>query len=378
MTDQQDTLAWAYLSAVAEPPSTPVARLIDAVGVREAARAVSTRRIPDGHHAVLRATAARYEYDGVRADLETAARLGGRLITPEDEEWPGWALHALTQSDTASRGGPPMSLWVRGQGRLDAIVDRAAAIVGSRASSQYGEHVTSRLASGLAAAGRGVVSGGAYGIDGSAHRATLASDGATAAVLACGVDIDYPSGHGRLFDEIVRTGVVVSEYSPGTTAARHRFLTRNRLVAALSKAVVVVEAGRRSGSLSTAAWAVKAGVPVGAVPGPVTSATSLGCHRMIRDGQAQLVIDADDVERLISPDGTDTAAGAVTRRPDEKVLDEVQARVRDAIPGRGSATIAEIAFAAGIEVARTRPALAMLETYGLVSSDGSGWRLPAR
>ncbi len=376
--DDRDAHAWAYLSAVAEPPSSPLIGLIDAIGVRDAATAVATRCVPEGHRAVLRTTAARHEHNNARADLEQAKRLGGRLITPGDDEWPGWALHALTLSDTAPRGGPPMALWVRGVGRLDVVVDRAAAIVGSRASSHYGEYVTSRLVSGLCAADRGVVSGGAYGIDGCAHRSALASGGATAAVLACGFDIDYPSGHSRLFEEIVGTGVVVSEYAPGTSAARHRFLTRNRLVAALSKAVVVVEAGRRSGSLSTAAWAVKTGVPVGAVPGPVTSATSLGCHRMIRDGQAQLVIDVDDVERLISPDGTDTAAGGPTRRPGERVLDDIQTRVRDAIPGRGTATVAEIAFAAGIEVARTRAALAMLETYGLAASDGVGWRLPSR
>ncbi|GGF39781.1 DNA-processing protein DprA [Williamsia phyllosphaerae] len=375
--DARERLAWAYLAAVSEPPSAAVIRLVDAVGVVDAAQAVATRCVPEGHQGVLRPTAARYEKDTARTDLETAERMNGRLVTPVDDEWPGWALHALTMSDTAPRGGPPLALWVRGGGRLDAITDRAVAVVGSRASTGYGQHITSKMVTGLIGSGRGVVSGGAYGIDGSAHRAALASDGLTAAVLACGFDIDYPTGHTQLFAGIVADGVVVSEYPPGTSAGRHRFLTRNRLVAALSKAVVVMEAGRRSGSLNTAAWAVKCGVPVGAVPGPVTSAMSVGCHRMIRDGQAQLVMDADDIEHLITPDGVDDAAGT-TRRPDERTLDDVQSRVRDAIPGRGSATIAEIAFAAGIEVARTRSALAMLETYGLVASDGSGWRLPAR
>ena len=376
MLDEHQLRDWAYLAAVAEPPSVALRTLIADVGVGEAAKAVATRKIPPEHAEVLRLTEARFGVNTAAEDLETAARLGGRLLTPDDTEWPGWPLLSLSKADTAAKGGEPLALWVRGPVRLDEAVDRSIAIVGSRAASGYGEHVTGLLANGLAAESWTVVSGGAYGIDGVAHRNVLASGGVTIAVLACGIDRDYPSGHARLLSEIARTGLVLSEYAPGTTAAKHRFLTRNRLVAALSSAVVVVEAGQRSGAANTAAWARKLGTPLGAVPGPVTSATSVGCHRMIADGVAQLVTDSRDVLRLARPEGTDSTAaeaGPLGRRTDD--LDTDQLRVYDAIPASGSLTIGEISFACGLDVRQVRSALAVLEARGLLNTNGSGWRL---
>ncbi|GAA1901844.1 DNA-processing protein DprA [Williamsia serinedens] len=371
--------AWAYLSRVAEPPAAGVARLVEELGVEEAAAAIRTRVVPPAHRGVLRSTAARCETDCAADDLVTIDRLGGRLVTPDDDEWPGWALHALDTADTAARGGPPLALWVRGPAHLADLADGAVAVVGSRAATAYGTRMASTVAAGAVERGRAVVSGGAYGIDGAAHRRALADAGSTIAVLACGLDIDYPTDHGALFAEIARTGAVVSEYAPGTTAARHRFLARNRLVVALSAAVVVVEAGRRSGANNTAAWARIVGRPLGAVPGPATSAMSVGCHALIADGYAQLVDGAAAVERLIAPDGGGDSANPRTTVDD---LDPVVARVREAIPAAGRAGVAEIAFSAGVDAGTTRSALATLDMLGLVDGDGSGWALartrPAR
>ncbi|WOC14503.1 DNA-processing protein DprA [Gordonia sp. MP11Mi] len=375
MTDMNDAerRAWAYLAAVAEPPSASVIALVSAVGPVAAASAVRDRKAPAGHVAALAATEARYATDTSVSDLDAADRVGARLVTPGDDEWPGWSLSALDRASTSARGGGPLALWVRGPGLLSSLGDTAVALVGSRAASSYGEYVAGQFASGLAAHGRAVVSGGAYGIDGAAHRGSLAAGGLTVAVLACGVDRDYPTGHARLLQEIATRGLVVAEYAPGTTAAKHRFLTRNRLVAALSGATVVVEAGRRSGAANTAAWATRLGRPLGAVPGAVTSATSVGTHAMIADGQATLVADVDQVGSLVAPDGADTRGPAPNRDTDGLPPD--QFRVIEALPARESISIDEISFSAGIPVDAVRRALAALDVAGLIDEEGGRWRL---
>lgn len=371
--DDRERHAWAYLARVAEPPCAQLLDLVAELGPVEAADAIRRRVVPPAHRAVLDITGPRAESNCATDDLIIADRLGARLITRDDDEWPGWSMLALAQADTAVRGGEPLVLWVRGSHRLDDAASAAIALVGSRAASGYGEQVTSTLASGLSADGWSVMSGGAYGIDGIAHRAALASGGLTVAVLACGIDRDYPAGHSRLFEEIAANGIIVSEYPPGTSAAKHRFLTRNRLVAALSKAVVVVEAAKRSGAANTAAWARKLGRPLGAVPGPVTSATSVGCHRMIADQLATLVTDVPGVVALAAPDGGGDPGRGRSRPTDD--LTPEQKRVHDAIPARGAITIDEITFSAGLDIATVRAALALMEIGGhIVGSDG-GWRL---
>ena len=373
MSDDAARRAWAYLARVAEPPAAPVIDLIAALGVSDAAAAVRRRKVPDEHREVLAITASRADTDQAQADLDTAERIGARLVTPADDEWPAWSLMALGQADTAARGGEPLALWVRGPARLDDIAAACVALVGSRAASSYGEHVTATVASGLCDNGFAVLSGGAFGIDGAAHRAALGSGGTTAAVMACGIDRDYPAAHAQLLREIARVGAVISEYPPGTTAAKHRFLTRNRLVAALGGATVVVEAGRRSGAANTAAWARKLGRPLGAVPGPVTSVTSVGCHQMIADQLATLVVDAAAVIRLVRPDGEGVMTGGRARATD--ALSAEQKRVHDALPARGAVTIGEIASSAGLELPAVRTALARLEVTGLIDGDGARWWL---
>ncbi|HEU0257106.1 MAG TPA: DNA-processing protein DprA, partial [Microbacteriaceae bacterium] len=219
-----------------------------------------------------------------------AAHLGASFLVPGDAGWPA-GLDDL--GDHA-----PAGLWVRGDATRLVGLSHAVALVGARAATGYGTAVAAELASGAADRGLAVVSGAAYGIDGMAHRATLASAGLTVAILAGGIDKLYPSGHAELLAGIIRDGVVVAEMPCGFSPTRWRFLLRNRLIAACSTATVVVEAGARSGSLNTAGHAAELGRALGAVPGPVTSPASAGCHRLIREYDAQLVTCPDDMAEL--------------------------------------------------------------------------------
>lgn len=215
-----------------------------------------------------------------------------RLIQRGDDEWPE-ALDDLKDEDAVSQ------LWVRGSLKLNEVVHQwPISIVGSRASSAYGESVTSTFVDGFVKGGRPIISGAAFGIDAAAHRAALVGGGSTVAVLACGVDRAYPAAHKALLDNIAEYGLIVSEYEPGTAPAKHRFLERNRIIAALGSAMLVVEAGRRSGSFNAAGWADRYGRPVYAVPGPITSATSVGTHHMIKNRLATLATEIDDVLTL--------------------------------------------------------------------------------
>jgi len=369
--DDHELRAWAYLSRVAEPPNRALADLVSEVGVLETAKAIRKRLVPDRFQAILRATEARAGEDRSAADLAMAASVGARLITRDDPDWPAWRMLPL---DSLEESATPLVLWARGTGSLDALADKAISIVGSRAASGYGEHVTGRLAADLVGDGWTVISGGAYGVDGAAHRATLSAGGATVAVLACGIDRHYPVGHDRLLTEIARTGLVVSEYPPGVSPAKHRFLTRNRLVAALGRAVIVTEAGARSGAANTAAWARRIGVPVGAFPGPVNSAMSVGCHRMIRAGDAELVTDSSTVVELAGPIGELALIDPSPGRPTDG-LTTVQLMVYDALPSAGDRAVAEIAVECGLPAADVRAALAAMDVSGLVRSDGALWRL---
>lgn len=368
-------LAWAYLSRVAEQPCAELAGLIGSVGAQEAAERVRRGEVSSE---LARSTEARREIDTAADDLELMGRRGGRLVTPDDDEWPALALASFggTPLRDVSQGHPPLALWAIGPLRIDEVAERAAAIVGTRACTAYGEHVAAELSAGLAERDVTVVSGGAYGIDGAAHRAALAADGATVAVLACGLDVLYPAGHSALLHRVAQNGLLVSEYPPGVRPARHRFLTRNRLVAALSGATVVVEAGIRSGAASTAAWARALGRVVCAVPGPVTSSESVGCHVLVRSG-AELVSRAEEIVELVGRAGE---FAADQPRPAD-LLDELtdtERRVYEALPGRGARTPDQIAVSAGLPAAGVLGPLAMLEIAGLVRRDEGKWCLARR
>lgn len=365
----QERRAWAYLSRVAEPPCPLLARLVSKVGAVEAAARIKAESIDDE---LRRRVDARREWDGAVADLDVLDRMGGRLITPVDDEWPLLSFAAFGAVGR-SNGHPPLVLWAAGPLRLDDIATRAAAIVGTRAATSYGEHVSAEFASGLVGRDVAVVSGGAYGVDGAAHRAALGCDGATLAVVAGGIDNPYPSGHSALFRRIREDCLLVSEYPPGTAPGRLRFLTRNRLVAALSGATVVVEAGLRSGAASTASWAGALGRPVCAVPGPVTSAASAGCHALLRQKHVNLVTRASEIVELVGHIGELAPDRPHPSQPLDGLTTE-EKRVHDALPGRGAATVDEIALAAGMAIQEVLGPLTMLEVAGLATGEAGSWR----
>jgi DNA processing protein len=372
MTDDTTRRAWAYLSRVAEPPCAALAALVAEVGAVEAADRVRRGAVPTE---VETRVAARRDIDCAAEDLETLDRRGGRLLTPEDDEWPEWMLNDFGRRDKpVAEDHPPLVLWVLGEPSLVDVSERAAAIVGTRACTAYGEHVTADLVAGLVERDVAVVSGGAFGIDGAAHRTALACDGVTVAVLAGGIDVPYPAGHSALLHRVARSGLVVSEYPPGVRPARYRFLTRNRLVAALSGATVVVEAGLRSGAANTAGWARSLGRGVCAVPGPVTSAASAGCHELLRREDTVLVTRAQEIVEVMG------RMGELADEPEHPGtpldhLSDVQRLIYEALPARGTATVDEIGVGAGVPAAQVLGPLTMLEIDGLVERHEGSWRL---
>ena len=376
----------AWLSRVVEPGTVDFWRFVDAVGPVEAVRQLRTGRAPERIRSLV---GARAHHDETLADFRRAERCGARLVVPEDDEWPALALHALTvavssepddhkrQSDRTLAPVPPVALWVRGPARLDELVERSVAIVGSRASTAYGEHVAGELGYQLGERGWTVVSGGAFGIDAAAHRGALAADAPTVAVLSCGVDRPYPAAHGALFHRIAETGLLVSEWAPGCAPLRHRFLVRNRLIAALTRGTVVVEAAARSGAQATARRAQKLGRQVLVVPGPVTSAMSVGCHELLREEElgATLVASAAHVISAVGRIGDDLAEPADRPTSPRDGLSDLAARVLDACPVRSGVPPERLAAVAGCDVLEVLRVLPALELAGLVEWTGTGWRL---
>jgi len=306
------------------------------------------------------------------ADIAAACRGGIRLVCPQDPQWPQ-RLDELGQAR-------PYALWLRGRGDLSSACPRSVSVVGSRAATGYGAHVAGEIAADLGERGWVIISGGAYGIDAAAHRGALAAGAATIAVLACGVDYAYPAGHAGLFADILARGLVISEWPPGRHPARLRFLVRNRTIAALTCGTVIVEAGERSGALNTARHAAELGKPLMAVPGPVTSAASAGCHRIIREWGATCVTRADDIIEMLLPLGAaDLPRGpgpaAAASAPSRDELDPDSARVLDALPARGAAGTSTIAAEAGVDLDTVLRCLGLLAGSGFIERCDRGWRL---
>lgn len=297
---KDERTARVALAATLETDDSVTGRLVAAVGAVEAVRlAAGTGAFPKKVGAVegelwRKKVGPRLDAHTVMRALSETDRLGLRIIAPGQSDWPS------SLNDLGDRA--PTVLWVRGAGSfLTAPLQDRVTITGARAATGYGEHVAGELASDLASTERIVVAGGAYGIDRAAHSAVLAVGGQTIAVLTGGLDRLYPAGNHELLDRIGDVGLLVSEMAPGATPTKWRFLARNRILAAISGATVIVEAGYRSGSLNVAARAAQIGRPVGAVPGPITSAASSGAHRLLREGIASLITDADDVNALTRP-----------------------------------------------------------------------------
>ncbi|MET8033449.1 DNA-processing protein DprA [Streptomyces sp. NPDC005345] len=367
MTDVGERRARVTLSRVVEPGDEVCGRWVREVGAREAVRWLSggegqPRGMTDSRWAGLRARAERADPEG---DLGRAREAGVRFVCPGDSEWPA-------QLDDLG-DGRPLGLWIRGLSSLRIWALRSVAVVGARACTEYGAHMAATLGAGLAERGWVVVSGGAYGVDGAAHRGALGAGGATVAVLACGVDRPYPRGHTQLISRIAEQGLVIGELPPGDHPTPSRFILRNRVIAALTRGTVVVEAAYRSGALVTARAAQRLGRFTMGVPGPATSSLSAGVHELLR-GEAVLVTDAAEVAELVG----DMGELAPDRRgpvlPHDLLPPGAQ-RVLAALPARRPAAVDEIARGAATTTDDAVGRLYELRALGFVERHGDGWKL---
>lgn len=310
--------------------------------------------------AALRRWTPRLNRDATLADIEHGIAAGISLLVPSDTAWPE------SLNDLGAHA--PLTLWVRGEPNHLAPSTPLLAVVGARASTGYGAHVTAEIVDGVCGAGVTVVSGAAYGIDAVAHRTALAGDHPTIAVLAGGADRAYPAAHRSLLERVTRSGTVCSEMPPGAAPTRWRFLMRNRIIAALARATLVTEAGQRSGSLNTAGHTAELGRALGAVPGPITSAASVGCHRLLREYGASLVTSAADALELL---GIDASLFSAHPSDSEQVDHDsrppaTHQRLLDALPLRGGRTLEAAARHAGLGLDESRGVMAELELLGLV------------
>lgn len=373
----RERFARIALSFVAEPGDLTLGGMLRTSSPAEVFAAVCDGHPPEGAgesgrgssglaRAIERwaARLGRVPADSRLADWE---RAGLRLLCPGDPEWP-------TQLDVLG-DTRPLVLWVQGSADLRFACLRSVSVVGARAATGYGQHVATEMAAALAERGWAVISGGAYGIDSCAHRGALGADGVTVAVLASGLSYGYPKGHHELFAAIAGQGVMVSEWPPDRAPTRPGFLVRNRVIAALSCGTVVVEAALRSGALSTARHARDLCRPLMAVPGPVTSDLSAGCHEIIREWGAVCVTEARDVIEVVSPSGD--GLGPRRRGPacPRDSLDPVTRAVLEAVPARTGSGPAAVAVTAGVDLNTAIGCLGALAAAGFVERCVRGWRL---
>lgn len=382
--------SWAYLNRVIEGPSTTLWALRnEGYTADEIAEGVRTRAPWLGDLAAD--TDARYTWDQPAEDLATAAEHGYSLITPESPEWPreriyeSFRLGAKLSVDgegvpARPDGVPPHALWVRGNTNLPELLENSIAIVGTRALSAYGHSATRDIVHGLKRWGYTIVSGGALGIDAAAHDAALEAGLPTVVFAACGPGVTYPRRHQQLFDRIVAAGgAIITEYSPGMAPERHRFLTRNRLVAGLTQATLVIEAAYRSGALSTLRWAQYYHRGTLAVPGPITTAGSVGTNLAIYKGEATMVLNATYVHEAIRLENGLEAEQELAddnKATPLQLLTRTEMRIYDASPKHHREGLAaeEIARAAALSLQVTVNVLIELQGKGLIQRDGQLWR----
>lgn len=372
--DDAERLARIALSRLGEPGDLRLSGLVAHLG---ATRVLELLRDEQDLAGVYSDVAARLRGLDPAQDLAAAESAGIRFVCPGDDEWPAAVDDLARAEPLQGRGGAPLGLWAKGPLRLDEACGRAAAVVGSRSATTYGAGVAAELAAHLAEQSLTVISGAAFGIDQAAHRGALAAKGPTVAVLACGADRAYPAAHRNLLDYIAETGLVVSEVPPGCAPTKVRFLSRNRLIAALSQGTVVVEAAVRSGALNTANWALRLHRVLMGVPGPVTSAPSEGVHELVRQRDAALVTRGEHVLELLSPSGSFLSTPA--RGPDrpEDDLSERERQVLDAVPVLQPASEDSLARTAGVAPREVSVALDRLQQVGLAERTSRGWRRTA-
>lgn len=368
-----ERLARAALSRFSEPGDPRLSSLVAELGAVPVHEHLLAERDLGG---LLTEMAARLAATEPERDLAQADRLGIRFVIPTDDEWPVQVDDLVSAEPVQNVGGPPLGLWVKGPLRLDAM-GKSVSIVGSRSATTYGADVAAEIGAVVARSGVAVISGAAFGIDQAAHRGALAAGGPSVAVLACGVDRAYPAAHKSLLDHLGSECAVVSELAPGCSPTRLRFLSRNRVIAALTRGTLVVEAAVRSGALNTANWASRLNRTLLGVPGPVTSAPSQGVHQLIRSGAATLVTSGAEVLEMVGSAGdhlVEVARGAERPRDRLSVRDQ---QVLDAVPVATGARADSIARTAGLGLVEVRSALSRLQRGGLVEESLHGWRLAA-
>lgn len=351
--------AW---TALVEPGDAVASALIASLGP---AAALESLRLdaPPLQHPALRASFARWRPRAaprtLLAAFDHAASIGALLVLPGDEDWPT-GLADL-------REHAPLALWARTAGDRLPPLQRSVALVGTRDATPYGRRVTTELAAGLGDRGFAIVSGGAIGIDRAAHDAALRHDAVTAAVLAGGPDRLYPETNREMLQAIAERGAVLAEMACGSSPMKQRFLSRNRLIAAIGRVTTVVEAGVPSGAINTAAHAGELGRPVGAVPGSVHSLGSAGCHKLLREYDAVLVRNAADVAELARDPGTAVALDGL-----DVELDPLERQVLDVL-GRRPLPVAEVARRSGLPRQDAAAVLGMLALTGAAVDSTRGW-----
>ena len=400
---EEETAAMAW-TRLAEGEDYPAVALTDNLGYAGALAWLEEARagapVPEPLRAAATRWGARYDAQGFARDRELLNR-GYGFTYPGSPTWP----QSLAQLGEQR----PLGLWWKGN--IAALDRPALAMVGSRAATDYGEKIATDFSYELAERGALIVSGGAMGIDAAAHRGAVLANAPTAVVFASGINRPYPKVHQELFARILDTGgLALSETAPGNAPHRHRFLARNRIIAGLSQAVVVIEAPYRSGAINTAGHAHTYGIPVGAVPGSIYAMCSTGCHRLLREGAVCITRVEDIVEilgfsagqQLLHVNRTRTAAqgngaahdrsGAASRTVTRALASGVQlglglavtdplagdpraVRVRDALPARNYQPLDKIAQTAGMGFAEVMAALGKLEVAGIAESRGGKWRL---
>lgn len=401
----EERQARAIWTAIAQPGELIVGQVIGHFGVMEALERVKflADRLPETDDMMIRtvlqpvklpASVAQIEGWAMRLrelnlemEYQLLSRDGGTLVVPGDATWP------VMVDDLGAVA--PLALWVRGDPQaLQALApEGAVALVGARCATHYGTDMAQEIAYELGERGIWVISGGAYGIDAAAHQGALASRGKTISVQAGGLGELYPAMNARLFSQIQQTGAIVSEAPPSQRPAKHLFLTRNRIISALSQVVVVVEAGERSGAMSTANHGAEQGRQVAAVPGPVTSAASAGCHRLIREGAA-LVTNAAEIMELMFPlhaqeqnvFGGEATAASPQRNSAGQIpapslfagLSSDGVKVVDSLSKTAWKSLEQVARGAGLGTRTVQSELGLMELDGKVETRDGRYRLGTR
>ena len=364
---EADRLARVVLSCAVEPGDLTTSSLIRQLG---APRALEAQLVPKPGSGLADRLA---EIDPVRR-LEQADRCGIRFLVPGDPEWPPGLDDLDHDTVVQGLGGTPPGIWVKGPMPLTELAC-SVAIVGSRSATPYGTEITRAFAECLAPARVPVVSGGAKGIDFVAHDATLLAGGVTDAVLACGVDRVYPEQNRLLLAHLAAEFAVVSEQPPGSAPTRIRFLARNRLIAALTRGTVLVEAALRSGALNTVGWAEQLSRSVMCVPGPVTSYTSQGVHHWFRRGTSSLVTHGSEVLEVVGRAGEHLVEDPRGEERPRDALSIRDQRLLEWVPVGQPAEVDSIARLSQLHVRDAVPALRRLEGAGFVREVAGGWQL---